>query len=31
VRCQISAAHSREDLDQALGAFKKVGTRLGLI
>jgi glycine C-acetyltransferase len=31
VRCQISAAHSREDLDQALAAFKKVGMRLGLI
>jgi glycine C-acetyltransferase len=31
VRCQISAAHSREDLDQALAAFKKVGVRLGLI
>jgi glycine C-acetyltransferase len=31
VRCQISAAHSRTDLDQALAAFKKVGTRLGLI
>jgi glycine C-acetyltransferase len=31
VRCQISAAHTREDLDQALGAFRKVGTQLGLI
>jgi glycine C-acetyltransferase len=31
VRCQISAAHSRDDLDFALGAFKKVGSRLGLI
>jgi glycine C-acetyltransferase len=31
VRCQLSAAHSREDLDFALAAFKKVGTRLGLI
>ena len=31
VRCQVSAAHSREDLDFALGAFKKVGGRLGLI
>ncbi|HKR56803.1 MAG TPA: glycine C-acetyltransferase [Gemmatimonadales bacterium] len=31
VRCQISAAHSRDDLDFALGAFKKVGGRLGLI
>jgi glycine C-acetyltransferase len=31
VRCQLSAAHSREDLDFALAAFKKVGARLGLI
>jgi glycine C-acetyltransferase len=31
VRCQISAAHTREDLDQALAAFKKVGTKLNLI
>jgi glycine C-acetyltransferase len=31
VRCQISAAHTREHLDRALAAFRKVGTRLGLI
>lgn len=31
VRCQISAAHAREDLDQALAAFKKVGRELKLI
>ena len=31
VRCQVSAAHTRQDLDQALAAFRKVGTRLGLI
>jgi glycine C-acetyltransferase len=31
VRCQISAVHTRDDLDQALGAFKKVGCQLGLI
>ena len=31
VRCQLSAAHTRDDLDFALAAFKKVGTRLGLI
>ncbi len=31
VRCQISAAHTRQDLDQALAAFRKVGGRLGLI
>jgi glycine C-acetyltransferase len=30
VRCQISAAHSRDDLDEALLAFKKAGRRLGL-
>ena len=31
VRCQISAAHSVDDLDEALRAFAKVGQRLGLI
>jgi len=31
VRCQISAAHTSDDLDFALGAFKKVGNKLGLI
>jgi glycine C-acetyltransferase len=31
VRCQLSAAHSREDLDQAIEAFKTVGTKLGII
>jgi len=31
VRCQLSAAHSRADMDFALAAFKKVGARLGLI
>jgi len=31
VRCQLSAAHTRDDLDFALAAFKKVGARLGLI
>jgi len=31
VRCQISAAHTRADLDQAVGAFKKVGAKLGII
>src|SRR5919109_1195005 len=30
VRCQLSAAHSRSDLDFAVDAFKKVGGRLGL-
>ncbi len=31
VRCQISAAHTKDDLDQALAAFRKVGRRLKLI
>jgi glycine C-acetyltransferase len=31
VRCQISAVHTREDLDQALAAFQKVGRQLRLI
>jgi glycine C-acetyltransferase len=31
VRCQISAAHTRDDLDEALAAFKKVGRKLNLI
>ncbi|MDE3054367.1 MAG: glycine C-acetyltransferase [Gemmatimonadota bacterium] len=31
VRCQISAAHTRGDLDAAIEAFKKVGRKLRLI
>ena len=31
VRCQLSAAHTREHLDRALAAFRKVGMQLGLI
>ena len=31
VRCQVSASHTREHLDQALAAFKKVGRALGVI
>ena len=31
VRCQISAAHTRDDLDEAVRAFKKVGGKLGLV
>jgi glycine C-acetyltransferase len=31
VRCQVSAAHTREDLDEALAAFRRVGGSLGLI
>jgi glycine C-acetyltransferase len=30
VRCQISASHSRDDLDRAVQAFKKVGAKLGI-
>ena len=31
VRCQLSAAHTRRDLDEAVAAFRKVGRKLGLI
>lgn len=31
VRCQVSASHTREHLDQALAAFKTVGRKLGVI
>jgi glycine C-acetyltransferase len=31
VRCQLSAAHSRDDLDEAIAAFKRVGGKLGVI
>jgi glycine C-acetyltransferase len=31
VRCQISAAHTRDDLDLAIQAFKKVGATLGIV
>jgi len=31
IRCQLSAAHTREDLDYALGAFQHVGRKLGLV
>jgi glycine C-acetyltransferase len=31
VRCQVSAAHTRDDLDQALAAFTTVGRALGLV
>ena len=31
IRCQVSAAHSREDLDVAIAAFKRVGAKLGLV
>jgi glycine C-acetyltransferase len=31
IRCQVSAAHSRQDLDHAVEAFKRVGKKLGLV
>jgi glycine C-acetyltransferase len=31
VRCQLSAGHSRADLDAAIAAFKKVGKTVGLL
>lgn len=31
VRCQVSAAHTRADLDEALAAFRSVGRKLGLV
>ena len=31
VRCQISAAHTRDDLDEAVAAFVRVGRKLKLV
>ena len=31
IRCQLSAAHTKNDLDAAVAAFKKVGRTLQLI
>ena len=31
VRCQVSAAHTREHLEMAVAAFKKAGKRLGVL
>jgi glycine C-acetyltransferase len=31
VRCQLSAAHTKADIDEALEAFKAVGRKLGII
>ena len=31
IRCQLSAAHTRDDLDFALSAFQRVGKQLGLV
>ena len=30
VRCQLSAAHTRDDIDEAIAAFKSVGRKLGI-
>ncbi len=30
VRCQLSAGHSRDDIDQAVAAFKRVAKKVGL-
>ena len=31
VRCQVSAAHTKEHLERVIAAFKKVGAKLGVI
>jgi glycine C-acetyltransferase len=31
IRCQLSAAHTRDDLDTAVRAFRRVGKTLGLV
>jgi len=31
VRCQVSAAHTREHMERALAAFRKVGKKLGVV
>ena len=31
LRCQVSAAHTKDDLDFAVGAFKRVGKKVGLL
>lgn len=31
IRCQVSASHSRDDLDEAVAAFKVVGKKVGLL
>jgi glycine C-acetyltransferase len=31
LRCQVSAAHERADLDRAVDAFRKVGRKFGVI
>ena len=31
VRCQLSASHTKADLDEAVEAFKRVGRKLGIV
>jgi glycine C-acetyltransferase len=31
LRCQVSAAHTRTDLDYAVAAIRKVATRVGIL
>ena len=31
IRCQLSAAHTKDDMDVALAAFKRVGGKLGIV
>jgi glycine C-acetyltransferase len=31
IRTQVSAAHTREDLNRAVAAFTKIGRELGLV
>jgi glycine C-acetyltransferase len=31
IRCQVSAAHTKDDLDFAIRTFKKVGARVGIL
>jgi glycine C-acetyltransferase len=31
IRCQLSASHTKADIDEAIAAFKKVGAKLGII
>jgi glycine C-acetyltransferase len=31
LRCQVSAAHERKDLDRAVDAFRKVGKKFAVI
>jgi glycine C-acetyltransferase len=31
IRCQLSAGHTKADIDEAIAAFKRVGKKLGII